>query len=85
MATQLPLKGPSGSHHPGKVLPRQPGVCVLQCELCKVVIPLTGDKVVDRQWLEGSMGTSARPAARPPFLQARNTPQSLGALTNDFP
>lgn len=49
MATQQFLKGPSGSLHPGKVLPRQPGVCVLQWKLCKVAIPLTGDRVVARQ------------------------------------
>lgn len=64
MATQLPLGGPSGSHHPGKVLPRQPGVCVLQWETLQGGNShLTGDKVVAGQWLEGSMGTLARPAA----------------------
>lgn len=63
MATQLPLRGPSGSHHPGKVLPRQPGVCVLQWRLCEAVIPLAGDKVVARQGPEGSMGTLAGPVA----------------------
>lgn len=85
MATQLPLKGPSGSHHPGKVLPRQPGVCVLQWKLCKVVIPLAGDKAMARQWLEGSLGALARPSALLLLQAERNTPQSRRTLTNDFP
>lgn len=86
MATQLPLKGPSGACHPGKVLPRQPGVCVLQWKLCKVLIPLSGGRVVAWQVAERNhrlLGWLCLPLL---FLgPERNRLQSLGALANDFP
>lgn len=81
MATQLLLKGPSGSCHPGKVLPRQPGVCVLQWKLCKVVIPLTGDRVAARQVAERKHHHLGHAL----LGSERNRPQSLAILANDFP
>lgn len=49
MATLLSLEGPSGSCHPGKVLPRQPGVCVFAVEALHSDNSLSGDRVVARQ------------------------------------